>query len=344
MAIDRTRILRAEHFASASNLSSQEVMGLGSVIRNMLYRSASEAITAANPAAFTDNGGQAVGMVFTTAFPSGLCTSTGHSFVTGDGPVQLLGTDLPDGMVVTTDYYVERVSTDTFYLFASRSEALDGLVADRVTVTDAGTGTHTVLCLHLVYRIPSDDGTSSTDSCTKASVDISVTTLWDAFAIVTQYTNNFSTVLGVGTIDTGPGTASTPGTLDPIDVNVVTNTSDITGTTHHSMLVIMAEIDSAIRTLANLISIVRQSIGLSEIVTPTNMLYKGTENVVGINGGLTGSVAVTTTSTTIAVSATEADVEIWLIDVAENIQVLANLIEEVDTQASTPPAMLFCSG
>jgi hypothetical protein len=77
-----------------------------------------------------------------TAAVTNICTQTGHGFLTGDGPIRLTnsGGALPAGLSTGTDYYVEKIDADTFYLATSRANAFAGTEVD---ITDTGTGTHT---------------------------------------------------------------------------------------------------------------------------------------------------------------------------------------------------------
>ena len=68
---------------------------------------------------------------------------TAHGLWAGDGPFTLTTTGvLPTGLATATDYYAIVVDTDHLLLAASRADAL----ADTsITLTDAGTGTHTLV-------------------------------------------------------------------------------------------------------------------------------------------------------------------------------------------------------
>ncbi len=73
---------------------------------------------------------------------SDLMTIVAHGLHTGDGPVRMTTTTtLPAGLALATDYYVVRLSADTFGLATSRANALAGT---KIDITDAGTGTHTI--------------------------------------------------------------------------------------------------------------------------------------------------------------------------------------------------------
>lgn len=71
--------------------------------------------------------------------------SGGHTFVTGDGPFRLTnsGGALPSGLATATDYWAvyQPDNSADFNLATSKANALDNSV---VTISDAGTGTHTI--------------------------------------------------------------------------------------------------------------------------------------------------------------------------------------------------------
>jgi hypothetical protein len=70
-------------------------------------------------------------------------TSASHSYVTGDGPVQVsTTTTLPAGLTASTDYWINVASANTYTLHPSLATALAGTQA--IDITSAGTGTHTI--------------------------------------------------------------------------------------------------------------------------------------------------------------------------------------------------------
>lgn len=72
-------------------------------------------------------------------------TITGHAYVTGDGPVQGTTTDtLPGGLELETDYWLIVDDEDTVRLAARFLDAV-ATVPVAVDITDAGTGTHTII-------------------------------------------------------------------------------------------------------------------------------------------------------------------------------------------------------
>ena len=68
---------------------------------------------------------------------------TAHGLSTGDGPFTLTTTGvLPTGLATATDYYAIVVDTDHLLLAASRADAL---ASTEIVLTDAGSGTHTLV-------------------------------------------------------------------------------------------------------------------------------------------------------------------------------------------------------
>lgn len=77
----------------------------------------------------------------TAATPS-VVTATAHGLETGDGPFRLTSSGtLPAGMSTGTDYWIEKIDANTYYLATSRANAL---ASTRVAASDTGTGTHTI--------------------------------------------------------------------------------------------------------------------------------------------------------------------------------------------------------
>lgn len=83
----------------------------------------------------------AAGQTFTRS-SGNILTATAHGFETGDRVrVTTSAADLPAGLSVDTTYYVIRLSADTFSLATTDANATAGTA---ITLSDAGTGTHTV--------------------------------------------------------------------------------------------------------------------------------------------------------------------------------------------------------
>jgi len=78
-----------------------------------------------------------------TAATTDICTATAHGFTTGDR-VRLTnsGGALPAGLAASTDYYVIKLTADTFKLATSDALATAGTAVD---VTGTGTGTHSIV-------------------------------------------------------------------------------------------------------------------------------------------------------------------------------------------------------
>lgn len=71
-----------------------------------------------------------------------ILTATAHGFLTGDRVrVSTSAADLPAGLSVDTTYYVIKLTANTFSLATTDANATAGTA---ITLSDAGTGTHTV--------------------------------------------------------------------------------------------------------------------------------------------------------------------------------------------------------
>ena len=88
---------------------------------------------------------------------------TAHGLSTGDGPFTLTTTGvLPTGLATATDYYAIVVDTDHLLLAASRADAL---ASTEIVLTDAGSGTHTLVtgaAYHATALVFSDTFTGNT--------------------------------------------------------------------------------------------------------------------------------------------------------------------------------------
>lgn len=93
-----------------------------------------------------------------TAAASDVVTIVAHGLETGDGPVRVTtsAADLPLGLVAGTDYWIIKLTADTFKFAASLANA----VADSPTavdIQDAGTGTHTLVDTGTTARVLLED-------------------------------------------------------------------------------------------------------------------------------------------------------------------------------------------
>lgn len=77
---------------------------------------------------------------FTAVAGTDLCTITSHGYYTGLKVAATSSGTLPAGLSAT-NYYVIKVSANTFKLATSAANALAGTAVD---ITDTGTGTHTL--------------------------------------------------------------------------------------------------------------------------------------------------------------------------------------------------------
>lgn len=79
-----------------------------------------------------------------TAATTDICTKAAHGWETGDGPFQASSDDtLPAGLSADTDYYIVKLTDDTFKLATSYANAIAG-TPTVVDITDTGTGAHTI--------------------------------------------------------------------------------------------------------------------------------------------------------------------------------------------------------
>lgn len=87
--------------------------------------------------------GTAALKTFTAVAATDVCTSNGHGFVTGKGPVLVsnVGGALPAGLSASTWYWPIRIDANTFKLASSRANATYGTTVD---ITDTGSGTNSV--------------------------------------------------------------------------------------------------------------------------------------------------------------------------------------------------------
>lgn len=97
-----------------------------------------------------------------TADNTDTCTAVAHGLQTGDGPVRLTTTaaDLPLNLLTGTDYWIIRLTADTFKLATSLALAFAGTAVD---IADAGSGVHTVDITASTKR-PSDPFTVTGDA------------------------------------------------------------------------------------------------------------------------------------------------------------------------------------
>ena len=79
-----------------------------------------------------------------TSADTDITTMAGHGFKTGDGPVRVTtsAADLPAGLATDTNYWIIWLSANTFSFASTEANARAGTA---VNITDAGTGTHTLV-------------------------------------------------------------------------------------------------------------------------------------------------------------------------------------------------------
>lgn len=85
-----------------------------------------------------------------------ILTASGHYLKTGE-PVQFSTTGtLPGGLSANTTYYAGVVSSSTFKLYTDRYSAINATAAQKVDITSAGSGTHTLLIGNTLYAVNYD--------------------------------------------------------------------------------------------------------------------------------------------------------------------------------------------
>ena len=87
-----------------------------------------------------------------TSADTDITTMANHGFRTGDGPFRVTtsAADLPAGLATGTDYCAIYLSASTFSFASSLANAEAGTAVD---ITDAGTGTHTLVMLP-TFKVP----------------------------------------------------------------------------------------------------------------------------------------------------------------------------------------------
>lgn len=78
-------------------------------------------------------------------------TSVGHELVTGDGPVRLVGADLPLNLLAATDYWVIVIDDDTIQLAAKFIDAM-ALVPVPIDLGDVGSGSIVLVDTTTTFR------------------------------------------------------------------------------------------------------------------------------------------------------------------------------------------------
>lgn len=95
--------------------------------------------TIANPLVIADD------VVESVSAAANTLTLTGHAYLTGDGPLRGLTTGtLPAGWALATDVFAIKVDANTIKLASSLANAV-ATVPVPIDLTDAGTGTHTIV-------------------------------------------------------------------------------------------------------------------------------------------------------------------------------------------------------
>ncbi len=330
MALTADRRIGSKHFSGQAKLQDAKGDSLSAIVRGMLIREArilSAAATYPSAGTITDSTGGAKGILFTGATTDivTLVAVAAESFKTGDGPFQLTTSNaLPAGLAASTNYWVRRISAQTYKLYSTKAKALDP-TKTAVDITDTGTGTHYVQCIGRPTDIVTDDGFDDTDSFTAVTGDTSFDTIMDNYAEILDVIDAILVIIGAGTVDDGPGSVGAAGTIAAVDIDVAANSSNTTGVTFGSALAIVAEIENSQLTVLDAVNRLAVAIGITPIAIARNV--RGTIDPDGVNGGDAITNCVTTTATTILASATAAGIEIWLAGMADNNSLIAVFLQ-----------------
>lgn len=90
-----------------------------------------------------------------TAVAGSNLTITAHGLVTGDGPVQLVGSDLPLPITTSTNYWVIRIDANTIQLAVQFEDTGGNVVGNPITpitLIDAGSGVKTLISIEDTLR------------------------------------------------------------------------------------------------------------------------------------------------------------------------------------------------
>jgi hypothetical protein len=145
--------VRGHDFAQDAELGATGVTPghtLGVLRRGRVFVTTEDAVTRSSGVHVRMKAGTNVGvalvvadLVFTAEADDDTATSVGHGLLTGDGPIRVAnsGGALPTGISAATDYWIIKVTDDTFQFAATKALALAGT---ELTLDDDGTGTQTL--------------------------------------------------------------------------------------------------------------------------------------------------------------------------------------------------------
>lgn len=357
------RVTRS-HFAGSGKVYSQEADGLGAVVRNVLIQAARRLLRLLNQVLMTDSSGGTAGAVFTADATGGaagedivIFGAPGHTFQTGDGPVRVRnsGGGLPGGLSANTDYFVVKVNSTTIKLATSKAKALK-VVPDVVQLTTDGTGTQFMDMLAYMVVPPVAD-TSSAGGATAASINTSADTLADAYAVLLTRINKARTLFGLGTVDDGPGTVATEGTIAAIDVDVAAASGD-SSASQASVAKMFGDLLHLQRHVVDALNEVVNAVGgagmaaFGGLAKYTGVPQIGAGKPEGANltlNFLTGTSAISDAATVAAgtsatTGVTEAAIETALVVLQKNVAELADMVDGVLDAGTTQRVVQESSG
>lgn len=318
MALNKA--VNSKYFSGHSKVYSADVDGLAAIIGGLLRERAT--VLLGDVVTDLTNSG-AGGATFTTTFADDEINLAAHGLSVGDVVCfTTSGADLPAPLVENQIYYVSVV------VDAGQFKIAATLGGTTITITDDGTGTHTLYRYKLGTAATEEDLEGLTTGCTAASVETSKDTVIDAQTELADQLNLQLALIGGGDIGSGAGAAS-DGTIGAIDVDVAANTGDADATSYASWRAIDGEITTAFYQLAATVNALRVAVGLDPITLPDS---DARVRILSGDLGTTTTTAANHADPPVA-AVLEADVEALLAVWAEAVTVINAASMDVDNIA-----------
>jgi hypothetical protein len=339
MSRNTEQSIGSQHFSGVSNVYSKETGGLAAVARTLLQDLARVRTRDLNILDLVDNSGGAAGIAVTVDATGGafedMWTVTAHGLTTGDGPFQVGGTTPPTGTAVNTDYWVIVKNANVFQLASSKANAVGG------TPVELASDGSSVLILAprgqvATTALTDANLTGLTTGITSASLNTAADTVMTAIATLIERVNLVRVPLGLGTLDDGPGTGGA-GTIAVIDDSAANNSGNTDSATYASGTKALGDLLDAERTAIVAVNEIRVAVGL-DAITVFGPHGGSVETGLDINQGAAIENASDGADATSTFLLTEWDAT--LDNMADNIALLADLVDEVTDNTGTVQFML----
>ena len=198
-----------------------------------------------------------------------------------------------------------------------------------LTNSSGGTGAATMKVIALGVAV---DLEGLTTGATAATVDLSLDSLLNAYAVLLERANDaVRTPLGMGALDETVGTIATPGTVAVIDVDVATNADDTDCASYHSVQSGFRDILSAQNYVLKSINEAREAVGLAAIawVAPGNSQGTPPDDETFALVFLTGTTAISNAANVDppVSSILEATIETALTALQDNVDLFADSLD-----------------